>query len=330
MTDALFPFAGYWWLYLAFTALIIVLLSVDLSLDSRGRPPSLRRAFYSVAVWVSLALAFCFALALFAAARYGPALGRQAGLEFLTGYVVEESLSIDNMFVFALLFRYFAVPPQYQHKVLFYGVLGAIVFRGIFIAIGTALVRFEWVVIAFGVILIASGLRLAFGRDEHRAAPGDNMAVRLLRRWLPVTTELHGSRLLVLQNGARYATPLLIVLLSLESTDIVFATDSVPAVLGVTRDPFLVYSSNIFAVLGLRAMFFLLSGALERFHILKHGLAIVLTFVGLKMVWLDRLFGGRMPIGLSLAIIAVVIAGSIVLSLLCPPRPRGRPALGPT
>jgi tellurite resistance protein TerC len=327
---AVFPFAGYWWLYLGFTALIVSLLSIDLSLDSRGRPPSLRRSSYSLAVWVSLALMFCFALALFTAARYGSALGRQVGLEFLTGYVVEESLSIDNMFVFALLFRYFAVPAEYQHKVLFYGVLGAIVFRGIFIAIGTALVRFEWVVIAFGAVLIASGLRLAFGRDEHRVAPGDSLAVRCLRRWLPVTAELQGSRLLVRQNGTCYATPLLIVLLSLESTDIVFATDSVPAVLGVTRDPFIVYSSNIFAVLGLRAMFFLLSGALERFHILKHGLAIVLIFVGLKMVWLDRLFGGRMPIWLSLAIIATVIAASIVLSLLCLPRVRGKAGSGRT
>lgn len=326
MTDALFPFAGYWWLYVAFTALIVLLLSIDLSMDSRGRPPSLRRAFFSLATWVSLALVFCFALALFAAARYGTALGRQVGLEFLTGYVVEESLSIDNMFVFALLFRYFAVPAEHQHRILFFGVLGAIVFRAIFIGIGTALVRFEWVVIAFGVVLIASGLRLAFVRDEHRVAPGDTLAVRLLRRWLPVTTEPHGSRLLVRLDGTLHATPLLIVLLSLESTDILFATDSVPAVLGVTRDPFIVFSSNIFAVLGLRSMFFLLSGALERFHILKHGLAVVLTFVGLKMVWLDRLFGGRMPIGLSLAVIAGVIAGSIVLSLLFPPRPRGKPA----
>lgn len=324
MTAPVFPFAGYWWLYVAFTALIIALLSIDLSLDSRGRTPSVRRAFYSLVVWVSLALVFCLALSLFASARYGSALGRQVGLEFLTGYVIEESLSIDNMFVFALLFRYFAVPSDYQHKVLFYGVLGAIVFRGIFIAIGTALVRFEWVVIAFGVVLIASGLRLALGRDEHRVAPGDNLAVRFLRRWLPVTPQLHGSRLLIRQNGTCYATPLLIVLLSLESTDIIFATDSVPAVLGVTRDPFIVYSSNIFAVLGLRAMFFLLSGALERFHILKHGLAIVLAFVGLKMVWFDRLFGGRMPIGFSLAIIAVVIVGSIVLSLLFPRRLRGK------
>jgi tellurite resistance protein TerC len=325
-TASAFPFAEYWWLYAGFTALIVLLLAIDLSFDSR-RPPSMRRALRSLGVWVGLALAFCVALYLFTAARHGEALARQVGLEFLTGYIVEESLSIDNMFVFALLFRYFAVPAQYQHRVLFYGVMGAILCRGAFIAIGTALIRFDWVVILFGVFLIVSGCKLAFSRDDERTA-GENRVVRYFRRFLPVTDEFHGGRLFVRRNGAYYATPLFLVLLSLESTDIVFATDSVPAVLGVTRDPFVVYSSNIFAVLGLRAMFFLLAGALERFHALKHGLAIVLAFVGLKMVCLDRLFGGRMPIGLSLAIIALVIAASVVLSLVRPRRPRsGSPVL---
>ena len=238
-------------------------------------------------------------------------------MEFLAGYLVEKSLSVDNLFVFALVFRYFRVPDRYQHRVLFYCVLGAIVFRGIFIAAGSALVRFEWVLMAFGLFLIVSGVRLAFERESH-FNPGESRIIRTVHRFLPVTPELHGARFLVRIGGCLYATPLLVVLLFIESTDIMFATDSVPAVFGVTREPFVVYSSNLFAILGLRALFFVLSGAMERFHILKHGLAVVLAFVGLKMVLLDRLFGGRFPIAASLAIISVVLAASIVLSLALP------------
>ena len=336
MSASLFPLDGFWWLYLAFTALVVVLLAVDLLLHRNERPVSFRNAAAWTAVWVSLAFAFSYALNLFATARYSPAVGRQVSLEFLAGYVVEESLSIDNMFVFALVFRYFAVPLRYQHKVLFYGVLGAMLFRGVFIAAGSALIRFEWVMILFGLFLIFTGIRMALSKDGQ-IDPGDSLVIRWARRFMPVTADYHGDRFLATVDGVRHITPLMIVLLVLETTDLLFAVDSVPAVFGVTREPFLVYTSNVFAILGLRAMFFLLAGALDRFHILKHGLSLVLVFVGLKMVWLDHAFGGRFPIGASLAIITAVIAGSVALSLAFPkseqtpalkPRDIARPAAG--
>jgi tellurite resistance protein TerC len=314
---ALFPVADYWWLYLAFTGLVVILLAIDLALHRQERPISLRNAAIWTAVWVSLALSFSYALYLFTAAQHSPGVGRQLSLEFLAGYVMEESLSVDNMFVFALVFRYFAVPPRYRHKVLFYGVLGAMTFRGVFIAAGTALVRFEWIMILFGVFLILTGIRMAL-QKEQQINPDDSLVIRCVRRFFPVTGEFHGSRFLVTVNGIRHITPLMVVLLFLETTDLLFAVDSVPAVFGVTREPFVVFTSNVFAVLGLRAMFFLLAGAMDRFHVLKHGLALVLVFVGLKMVWLDHLFGGRFPIGVSLGIISAVIAASIVLSLAFP------------
>lgn len=317
MNNTLFPFFDYWWLYLAFTGLLVVLLSLDLAYHRKDRAISIRSAAAWTAIWMALALAFAFALYLFASARHSPAIGRQVSLEFLAGYIVEESLSIDNMFVFALVFRYFAVPSRFQHRVLFYGVLGAMIFRAIFIAVGTALIRFDLVMILFGLFLVFTGIRMALEKEKV-IAPGDSPVIRWVCRFFPVTRELHGSRFFVTVDRIRHVTPLLVVLLFLETTDVMFAVDSVPAVFGVTREPFVVYTSNVFAVLGLRAMFFLLSGALDRFHVLKHGLAIVLVFVGLKMIWLDHLFGGRFPIGASLAIIGGVIAVSIILSLLFP------------
>ena len=325
MNAALFPVADYWWLYVAFTGLVAILLAIDLAFHRQDRPISFRNAAIWTALWISLALAFSCVLYLFTAARYSAGVGRQLSLEFLAGYVVEESLSVDNMFVFALVFRYFAVPSRYQHKVLFYGVLGAMIFRGAFIAVGTALVRFEWVMILFGVFLIVTGVRMAVEK-ERQLNPDDSLAIRWVRRIFPVTGELHGSRFLVTVNGVRHITPLMVVLVFLETTDLLFAVDSVPAVFGVTREPFVVYTSNVFAVLGLRAMFFLLAGAMDRFHVLKHGLALVLVFVGLKMVWLDHLFGGRFPIGVSLGIICAVIAVSIFLSLAFPKAVEPAPA----
>jgi tellurite resistance protein TerC len=317
--DIVYPLAEYWWLYLAFTGLMAILLAVDLIFHRQERPISFRDAAAWTAVWISLALGFSYLLYLFTAARHSPALGRQLSLEFLAGYVVEESLSIDNMFVFVLVFRYFAVPSRYQHKVLFYGVIGAMVFRGIFIAAGTALVRFDWVMILFGLFLIATGIRMAV-QKEQQINPDTSLVIRWIRRIFPVTSEFHGSRFLVTVNGIRHITPLMVVLLFLETTDLLFAVDSVPAVFGVTREPFVVYTSNVFAVLGLRAMFFLLAGAMDRFHALKFGLALVLVFVGLKMVWLDHAFGGRFPIGVSLGIISSVIGVSIMWSLAFPKR----------
>ena len=329
MSNTLFSFAGYWWLYLAFTGLVAVLLAIDLAYHRKDRAISIRAAAAWTAIWLALALAFSFALYLFASAKHSPGIGRQMSLEFLAGYVVEESLSIDNMFVFALVFRYFAVPSRFQHRILFYGVLGAMIFRAIFIAVGATLIRFDWIMILFGLFLVFTGIRMAIEK-EKRIAPGDSPVVRWICRFFPVTRELYGSRFFVTLGGIRHVTPLMVVLLFLETTDVMFAVDSVPAVFGVTREPFVVYTSNVFAVLGLRAMFFLLSGALERFHILKHGLAVVLVFVGLKMIWLDHLFGGRFSIVASLAIISAVIAASIILSLVFPKSVKLRSPLQPS
>jgi tellurite resistance protein TerC len=235
----------------------------------------------------------------------------------LAGYVVEESLFVDNMFVFVLVFRYFAVPSRFQHKILFYGVLGAMIFRGIFIALGATLIRVQWIMILFGLFLVITGIRMALEK-EKQIDPGDSLVIRWLCRFFPVTRELNGSRFIATVDGIRHVTALMIVVAFLETTDILFAVDSVPAVFGVTREPFVVYTSNVFAVLGLRSMFFLLSGTLERFHVLRYGLSVILVFVGLKMNWLDHAFGGRFPIGESLAIISVVIAMSITLSLVFP------------
>jgi len=317
---SLFPVSEYWWLYLVTSGIIGLLLFFDLALHRNQRSVSMRQAAVWSAVWIALALAFNLGLYLFASVRHSPAIARQASLEFLAGYIVEESLSVDNMFVFALVFRYFGLPRRYQHRVLFYGVLGAMIFRAIFIAAGSALVRFELVLILFGLLLIVSGVRMAFG-GEKEIDPEESAIVRWFRRIVPVTREFYGPRFFVRINKTLHATPLLVVLLVLESTDIIFAADSVPAVFGVTKDPFIVYSSNIFAILGLRAMFFVLAGALDRFHLLRFGLSVVLVFVGLKMVWLDHLFGGRFPIAISLAIISAVIGGSILASLALPHSP---------
>lgn len=317
MDQALFPFAHYWHFYLIFSALIVSLLVIDLTAHRKDHSVTLREALTWSCIWVALALAFNAGLYLYAASRFPDGIARQVSLEFLAGYLMEESLSVDNMFVFALVFRYFAIPPKYQHRVLFYGVLGAMIFRGIFIAVGSALIRFHWVLVAFGLFLIFTGIRMALEK-ETSVDPGGNPLIRLVRRWFPVTGELHGNRFVIRRDGRTHVTPLLIVLLVLETTDILFAVDSVPAVFGVTKEPLVVYTSNVFAILGLRSMYFLLAGAMDRFYILKYGLAFVLVFVGVKMSLLDGMWGGRFPIGTSLAVITLAIGTSIALSLLFP------------
>ena len=314
---SLFPLAEYWWFYLLFTVAIIALLAVDLFLHRGEKPMPVRSAAYWTAAWVTLSLAFSVGLYFFSLGRFGAETAHRVALEFLAGYAVEEALSIDNMFVFALVFRYFGIASNLQHRVLFYGVLGAIVFRAIFIAGGAALVKFHWVVVVFGIFLVYTGIRMAFEKEKE-IHPDDNPLIRLVRKFFPVTTESHGKKFVVRHDGRIAFTPLMIALLALETTDILFAVDSVPAVFGVTREPMLVYTSNIFAILGLRSLYFLLAGAMDRFRLLQYGIAIVLVFVGLKMVILDQLAGGRFPIGWSLGIIAGTIGVSMVLSVLRP------------
>jgi len=311
---SLFPLSEFWWFYLLFTVAILLLLGLDLLLHQDTKVMPVRRAALWTAFWVSLAFAFAGALYLFSASRFGHPVAGRVALEFLAGYAVEEALSIDNMFVFALVFRYFGIASHLQHRVLFYGVLGAIVFRALFIAGGAALVRFHWVVIVFGVFLAYTGIRMAFEKDR-KVAPDENALIRLVRRFVPVVNDQPGDHFVVRRQGRIAFTPLMIALLALETTDILFAVDSVPAVFGVTREPMLVYTSNIFAILGLRSLYFLLAGAIDRFRLLQYGIAAVLVFVGLKMVILDQLAGGRFPVGWSLAIIGGTIGISVLLSV---------------
>jgi len=239
------------------------------------------------------------------------------GLEFLTGYLVEKSLSVDNIFIFVLVFSYFAIPRQYQHRVLFFGILGALFFRSIFIAMGAVLIEYKWVVVLFGVFLIATGAKMLFA-PERGLEPEKNPLIRLFRRFVPVSPEFHGQSFFARLDGRLHATPLFVALLFVEVTDIIFAVDSVPAIFALTREPLIVFTSNVFAILGLRALYFMLAGAIHKFHMLKYGLALVLIFGGLKMAWLNEVFGGKFPIGWSLGIITGLIAASVVLSLLFP------------
>lgn len=316
----LFPFEQYWWFYLAFTAGVLLLLVIDLGLFHRkAHIVSFVEAGTWVFVWVAMALLFCYGLYSYTL-TVAPDSARQVALEFLTGYVLEESLSVDNMFVFVVVFGFFGIPQQFQHRVLFYGILGALIFRAIFIALGSALLHFQWMILVFGAILILTGIKMMFG-GGGAIDPNKNRILRIVKRFIPITDSLHGPRFFVSINGKLFGTPLLLCLIFLELTDILFAVDSVPAIFGVTSEPLIVFTSNIFAILGLRSLFFLLAGAVHLFHLLKYGLSTVLIFVGLKMVWLNKLFDGHFPIALSLAIILGVIGASIGLSLLFPKKP---------
>jgi tellurite resistance protein TerC len=318
--ELLFPFADYWWVYVAFTAFILLLLAIDLGVVHRSaHVVGFRESLGWSAVWVGLALAFNYAFYLYAAGIYGPAAGTQIGLEFLTGYVVEKSLAVDNIFVFVLIFEYFRIPPIHQHRVLFYGIIGALVFRAAFIAVGAVLMQYHTVVLLFGAFLLITGVRMLWAPDT-KVEPERNVVVRLLARAMSVTPVLHGQRFVVTIDGRRHVTPLLVALVMLEMSDIIFAVDSVPAIFAVTREPLVVFTSNVFAILGLRAMYFLLAGAVARFHLLKYGLALILIFVGLKMVWLNGMFDGKFPITWSLAVIGALLAASIAASWWWPRR----------
>ena len=322
--DVLFPFLGYWWFYAGFTAFILILLAVDLGIVHRhAHVVSFRESLLWSAVWVTVALAFNYGFFVYAQHMFGPEVGRRLGLEFLTGYLVEKSLAIDNIFVFVLVFAYFGIPAKYQHRVLFYGILGALVFRAIFIGLGSVLMQYWVVVTIFGFFLIATGVKM-LRAPEQKVDPDRNLLIRLFRRWMPVTPELHGPQFFVRLQGRWHATPLLVALLFLEMSDIIFAVDSVPAIYAISREPLIVFTSNVFAILGLRAMYFLLAGAIERFHLLKYALATILIFVGLKMVWLNDAFGGKFPIEWSLAIIATLLMTAIAASWLKPPAAAAR------
>jgi tellurite resistance protein TerC len=334
MPEVLFPFSEYWWLYAGFTLFVLCMLALDLGVFHRqAHAVSFKEAAGWTVAWISLALVFNVLLYLYASWRFAssPELmavpgfvpevaARRTALEFLTGFVIEKSLSVDNIFVFVVVFGYFGVPAIYQHRVLFYGILGALIFRAIFIAVGSVLMQYHWMVVLFGVFLIVTAFKLAFG-GEKKIEPDRNLLIRLCRKIVPVTPEMHGQSFFVRIKGVLHATPLFVALLFLEATDVVFAVDSVPAIFALTSEPLIVFTSNIFAILGLRALYFMLAGAMDRFYLLKYGLALILAFVGTKMAWLNGLFDGKFPIEVSLIVIAAILAGSILLSLLRP-RPK--------
>ena len=331
----LFPFADYWWLYSAFLLFVLCMLALDLGVFHRKtHAVTVKEAFAWTMVWISLALAFCAGLYFYAQWKLPldprllgldhAALAQQTALEFLAGYVIEASLSVDNIFVFVVVFGYFAVPPQYQHRVLFYGILGALVFRAIFISLGAVLMQFHWVILLFGGFLILTGGRILFV-PEKPIEPEKNPVLKLMRKLMPVAPSLHGDKFLVRLNGVWHATPLLVCLGFIEVSDVIFAVDSVPAIFALTREPLIVFTSNAFAILGLRSLFFLLAGVMHKFRFLKYGLGVVLVFVGLKMVWLNEAFGGKFPVGWSLVIICGLLGSAAFASLFIPARPSAAP-----
>ena len=293
-----------------FTVFIIAMLAVDLFIFQR-KPHEIRvrESLLLTAFWIFIALSFNAGIALLR--------GHQLALEFFTGYLIEKSLSVDNIFVFLLIFNYFRVPNSLQPKVLFWGVLGAIVLRAVFVIAGIALIHtFHWVIYVFGGILVATGLKMMFEKEKE-VHPEKNPVLKVFRKFVPVTENYEGARFFVKRGSKLFATPLLIVLLVVESTDVIFAVDSIPAIFAITLDPFIVYTSNIFAVLGLRALYFALAGIMCKVYYLSYGLAAILIFVGIKMLISEHY---RIPIGFALGFIALVLIGSVVISFLKPPK----------
>lgn len=304
------------WAWIGFHAIVFLVLTLDLGVFHRhAHKVSIREAGLWTLVWITLSLIFNGIIWLWR--------GPEDGLNFLTGYLVEYSLSVDNIFVFVLLFSYFRVPAQYQHRVLFWGVLGALIMRGTMILLGSALVeQFEWILYLFGAFLLVTGVRLIFQDDEPEVDPQRNLLVRLARRLLPITPDMRGDRFFVREADRFSATPLFLVLLIVESTDLLFAVDSIPAIFGITHDPFIVYTSNICAILGLRSLYFLLAGVMESFYYLRFGLAIILSFIGVKMLtplvtgWFLGGHGVHIPTTISLGVIVVTLLASVVASLI--------------
>ena len=300
------------WLWVGFNIFILAMLAIDLGVFHRkAHAVTIKEAAIWSTVWVTLSLIFNYGVYHF--------MGPQRGLEFLTGYLIEKALSVDNIFVFVLLFSYFQVPAKYQHRILFWGILGALLMRGGMIAMGAMLIaRFHWIIYVFGAFLVITGIRMAT-HDEMDIEPEANPVLKLVRRILPITNVYHGQSFFIREERdgvmKTVATPLFVVLILVETTDLIFAVDSIPAIFAITRDTFIVYSSNVFAILGLRALYFLLAGVIHKFHFLKVGLSIVLVFIGAKML-LSEIY--KIPIAISLGVVAAVLTISVVASLMFP------------
>lgn len=324
-----FPMAQFWWFYLGFVIFVLLMLALDLGVFHRkAHAVSFKEASVWTLVWTSLALAFNYGLYQYSLwyfsgsdafshiPNFNPELQAKAlALEFLTGFVVEKSLAIDNIFIFAVVFSYFGIPKMYQHRILFWGIIGALVFRGIFIAAGSVLMQYHWVLWFFGGLLILTGLKMFKAGTESQDL-SKNTLIRYLGKIFKIYPKIEGPHFFKKSDGKTLVTPLFIALIFLELTDIVFAVDSVPAIFALTKEPLLVFTSNIFAILGLRSLYFMLAGSMDRFQYIKYGLAGVLIFVGLKMIWLNEAFGGKFPITWSLSIIAALIGSSVIASLI--------------
>lgn len=298
------------WLWVGFGLLVIVMLAIDLGVFHRtAHEVRFKEAVAWSVVWIALALVFNVAVFYWR--------GTQSGVEFLTGYLIEKSLSVDNIFVFLLIFNYFNVPPAYQHRVLFYGILGALVMRAIFIAAGIGLLtRFHWMVYVFGAFLVFTGIKMALSKKEE-IHPERNPVLRLTRRLFRVTENYEGQRFFIRRQGLLFATPLMITLIFVEFTDLIFAVDSIPAILAISRDPFIVYTSNVFAILGLRALYFAVAGFMQLFAYLHYGLAVILVFVGAKML-LSEVY--KVPVVWSLGFIGAVLFVSVLVSIVRSPK----------
>jgi tellurite resistance protein TerC len=297
------------WAWIGFNIFVLAMLMLDLGVFHRkAHEVKIKEALAWSTVWITLALLFNLVVYFFE--------GREQALEFLTGYLIEKSLSIDNIFVFIIIFSFFHVPASYQHKVLFWGILGALIMRAIFIAAGIALLeKFYWIIYIFGGFLIFTGIKMITGKDK-KIEPEKNPVIKLFRKIFPVTPDYVGSSFLISINGKRIATPLFVVLLMIETTDVIFAVDSIPAILAITKDPFIVYTSNVFAILGLRALYFAIAGIIQMFRFLSYGLAAILVFVGAKMMLVDIY---KIPIEISLGIVAGILAISIIASIVKKP-----------
>ena len=297
------------WLWAGFNLFVLAMLALDLGVFHRKiHVVTFKESITWTVVWVAMAMLFNVGIVYL--------MGKDKGLEFFTGYVIEKSLSVDNVFVFALLFSYFAVPALYQHKVLFWGILGALAMRAVMIVLGAALItKFSWIIYIFGGFLILTGIKMIVKRDEE-IHPERNPVVRWFKRLMPVTPDYRGDKFFVREDGVRKATPLFVALLLVEISDVIFAVDSIPAIFAVTKDPFIVYTSNVFAILGLRSLYFALAGVMDKFHYLKIGLGVVLTFVGVKMVLAHTAW--KIDTMVSLGVIVLVLTISVVMSLLRP------------
>ena len=305
-----------WWFWIAFNVFVLAMLAVDLFVfHKEAHEVRVREAATWSVVWIALAVLFGAGVYRF--------MGRDAGLEYFTGYLIEKALSVDNIFIFVLIFGFFRVPARYQHRVLFWGILGALVMRGAMIAAGAYLIQqFHWIIYVFGAFLVFTGIRMATHSEDERDL-ASSLPIRIVRRLMPVTSDYHGQRFFVREQAGRasrlVATPLFVVLVLVETTDLIFAVDSIPAIFAITQNPFIVYSSNVFAILGLRALYFLLADVIQRFHYLKLGLSAVLVFVGAKMLAADFY---KVPTGWSLAVIALVLAASTAASWFWPREPK--------